>query len=108
MKIFDKKDWNIRSNKKRKNHPAIVVGEEDNSYLNLGLTHSKKRGHHNNIPLSKNPNSNDNSVAYVRNTLQIDDKKYLKKVLSHYQLSEDDFEKIYKIIKKRYPLGGSH
>ena len=82
MKIYDKKDWDIRRNKKRKNHPAIVVGEDDFNYLNLGLTHAKKRGRHNNIRLSKNPNSDDSSVAYVRNTLQIDDKKYLKKVLS--------------------------
>ena len=105
---YKSQDWEFRKNKARKNHPALVVGEGKKKYANLGLTHSKKRGHHTNIGLTQNPNPNDDKMAYLRDDMQFDEKKLLKEKLN-YKIQEVDISKIEKIInKKRYPLGGSH
>ena len=82
-------------------HPSIVVGEEDNKYANLGLTHSKKRGHHKNIELSRNPNKNDSQISYVRDDLRLDDMKYLQEILNYRKLPKKDIDKIMKIINKK-------
>ena len=53
-------NWHFRKNVKRKigsksngGHPSLVIGETDDgkSFVNIGLTKSKKRGHHKNIPI---------------------------------------------------------
>jgi len=107
-KWYSPKDWHFRDNTKRKEgknkgkHPSLVVGENKNTYANLGLTHSQKRGHHKNIELEKNPNPKDKKKSFVRNDLQYDDKKYLKTVFKDYKkLSDKDIEKISKIINKK-------
>lgn len=104
---YNSKDWEFRENIKRKqnnkeSHPSLVVGENQNTYANLGLTHSAKRGHHKNTRLSKNPNPKDKKVSYVRDDLQFDDKKFLKRVLNDFKkLPKEDIEKINKIINKK-------
>ena len=108
MKIYKPKDWTFRNNLKRKNasnkggkHPSIVVGEENNKFANLGLTHAEKRGHHKNIMLSRNPNPQDKKPSYVRDDLKLDDMKYLKEVLNYKKLPQKDIDKIMKIINKK-------
>ena len=102
--------WHFRRNMKRKHgsrkagsHPSLVIGETDDgsSFYNLGLTKSKKRGHHNNIPIH-NP-KNWEETSYLRDDLQIDSKDRLSVVLKDYNLNPNDIEKIWKIIKKRIP-----
>ena len=99
---YKPKDWEFRDNTKRKQdnkgkHPSLVVGENEDTYANLGLTHSAKRGHHKNIELSKNPNPKDKKKSYVRDDLQYDEKKHLKNVLKDYKkLTDKDIEKISK------------
>lgn len=74
MRILKPKDWSLRKNHKRTNrdakfHPAIVVGEEGNKFVNIGVTHKEKRGHHKNIPLSHNPEQGKTKQAYLRDDI---------------------------------------
>ena len=106
MKVYSPNKWKFRKNRKRKNkdtpyHPSIIVGEKDNKYANIGLTHNAKRGHHKNIPLHENPNKKDKRKSYLRTDLRFDDKEYLKEKLYGYKLSTKDIDKIYSIINKK-------
>lgn len=108
MKWYEPKNWTFRNNQKRRNknqkngkHPSLVVGENATQFANFGLTHSSKRGHHKNIKLSENPNKKDNKPSYVRDDLQLDDKKYLKEILNYKKLSKQDIDKIIRIINKK-------
>lgn len=100
--------WHFRNNSKRKissrnhgHHPSLVVGESDDgkSYLNIGLTKSKKRGHHRNIEIH-NPQDWD-KTSYLRDDVRTDSKEHLSDVLSDYKLCPEDIDKIWKIIKKK-------
>ena len=109
MLWYEPNKWTYRNNKKRQQvnkkkngkHVSLVVGERNNTYANLGLTHSKKRGHHNNIKLSRNPNKNDKKPSYVRDDLQFHEKKYLEEILNYRRLPKADIDKIMKIINKK-------
>lgn len=101
--------WHFRNSKRRKQigitkgkHPSLVFAETDNeqSFYNLGLTHSRKRGHHRNLEIHDPQNWE--QVSYVKNDISIDDKKLFSKPLSDYRLHPNDYEKIWNsIIKKR-------
>ena len=103
--------WHFRKNSKRKHgsknsgsHPVLVVGEtkDGKAYFNIGLTKSKKRGHHNNIKIHNPQNWNEES--FLRDDMSVDSKEYLSKVLEDYKLCPEDIDKIWKIIKKKNPL----
>ena len=102
--------WHFRKNHKRKlgthkigSHPALVVGETDDgtSYYNIGLTKSKKRGHHKNISIHNPQNWSEES--FLRDDLSIDSKEYLFEVLKDYKLCPEDIDKIWSIINKKNP-----
>ena len=107
VKWLNKKDWHFRentarrkSNSKKGSHPSLIVGIDNDSYANIGLTSQKKRGHHNNIKLSKNPNPENQDNSFLRTDLQIHNKKHLVKILKNYKLSNDDIDKVLSIIDK--------
>ena len=102
--------WHFRKNTKRKishkkggSHPSLVIGESEDgtSYYNIGLTHAKRRGHHNNIEIHDPKDWS--KTSFVRDDIQVDSKEYLKVVLNSYKLNPKDIDKIWKIIKKRIP-----
>ena len=102
--------WHFRKNTHRKSggrksgsHPSLVFGESDDGskYYNLGLTHSKKRGHHTNVKIH-NP-KDWSKYSYIRDDIQLDQNEYLSKVLEDFHLCPEDIEKIYEIIKKKNP-----
>ena len=104
--------WHFRRNEKRKlgnsnkgAHPALIVGESNDGkkFVNIGLTNNPKRGHHNNI-LIHNP-KDWTKKSFLRDDIREDSKEYLSVILQDYQLSPDDIDKIWKIIKKRTPSG---
>lgn len=106
MKIYNSNKWSFRNNTKRKQgkggkHPSLVVGEKDGKIGNFGLTHSSKRGHHKNLKLSRNPNSNDPKDSYLRDDLRFDDIENLKEILNYRKLPKKDIEAIMKIINKK-------
>ena len=103
--------WTIKNNRKRK-HPALVFAESDDGLLfNLGLTHSRKRGHHKNLMI--HDPTDWNKFSYVRDDLAIDENIFLRITLVNYKLHPEDYKKIWESIiikknKKCAPLGGSH
>lgn len=108
MKIYEHKKWSFRNNTKRHKaksngkHPALVVGEENDKYINFGLTHSEFRGHHKNIELSKNPNKFDRRKAYLRDDVKLDNKSDLREILPHLSnLSKRDAQKVIEILRKK-------
>lgn len=106
---LEPKKWTIRNNTARKNgekdtgsHPAIAVGKNGRKIANIGITHDKKRGHHNNVELSRNLDPKDKRKSYIRTDLQYHDDKFLKELIKGYRnLTKSDIEKIQKIINKK-------
>ena len=100
--------WHFRNNSKRAHgstnkgkHPSLVIAETDDgqSYINLGLTHSKKRGHHKNVPIH-NPQKWE-EISYIRDDIRIDSKEYLSEILKDYKLCPEDIDAIWEIINKK-------
>ena len=106
---YDPEEWTFRENARRKkaneksgSHPALAVGRQGRKIANLGLTTERKRGHHTNIELSRNPNPKDNRKSYIRDDLQFDDKKYLTIILTNFrQLPPKDQKLVMEIINKK-------
>ena len=65
----------------------------------MGLTESRKRGHHKNIELSKNPEKGNFSPAFVRKELRYDDKENFYERLKNYNLSEKDKKLVLKYLE---------
>ncbi|MBQ6731233.1 MAG: hypothetical protein IJR08_04935 [Bacilli bacterium] len=100
--------WHFRNNKRRKQlgirkgkHPSLVFAKSDDEmrFYNLGLTHSRKRGHHKNIEIH-NP-QNWEEVSYIRNDISVDDKQVFSGVLNNYRLHPYDYGKIWNVIVKK-------
>lgn len=87
--------------KKKAKHPKLIVDENQREYGFMGLTESKKRGHHNNIPLHKNPQKGNKNKSYLRTELRYDDKGNFGKVLSDYKLSNIDKIKVKEFVEKK-------
>ena len=87
--------------KKKAKHPKLIVDETKSEFGFMGLTESPKRGHHKNIPLSKNPKQGDSRKAFVRDELRYDDKKSFSEVLPDYKLSKIDIKIVREHVKKR-------
>ncbi len=85
---------------KRAKHPKLIVDENKTQFGFMGLTESKKRGHHSNIDLDENPQKNNNSKAYIRKELRYDEKVNFSSVLNNYNLSSEDKKKIIAYLKK--------
>ena len=83
-------------------HPKLIVDEKSDQYGYMGLTKSRKRGHHNNIPLKKNPQKGNTVQSYIRNELRYDLKSAFEDVLPDYRLSREDADMITKhLLEKR-------
>ena len=100
--------WHFRNNRARKHgrkdkgkHPSLIVAETEDgkSYVNLGLTHSAKRGHHNNVPIHDPQDWA--KTSFVRDDIRIDSKEHLSEILKDYELCPEDIDKIWKIINKK-------
>ena len=84
-------------------HPKLIVDEnnQDNTYGFMGLTEHKYNGHHLNIKLEKNPRRGDTREAYIRKELRKDKKNNFGGVLTNYELSEKDEEKVDDYLNKK-------
>ena len=85
---------------KRSRHPKLIVDEDDKNFGFMGLTESKKRGNHKNIPLDKNPKVGDKRPAYIRDELRYDSKNKFEEILRDYHLCDTDIAKILKYVEK--------
>ena len=103
---FKELPWHFRNNKKRKqkknkgHHPSLVIGEskDKSKFVNIGLTSSKKRGHHKNIEIF-NP-EDWRKKSYLRDDISEHPKEQMKEILYDYQLNPQDVEKVIKLIEK--------
>ncbi len=87
--------------KKKVKHPKLIVEEKEDKYGYMGLTSSKKKGHHANIPLVKNPQKGAKGKSYIRKELREDKKENFGKILENYNLSKQDKKAIIEFIEKR-------
>lgn len=90
--MIDFKDKYIFLYNKINHHFAIIIGENNNKYFYLSLTHSKYFNKIENLELFKNPNNNDLSNAYIVNKIRKADKKFFKDTAKHLKLSILDKE----------------
>ena len=81
-------------------HPKLIVSQEQKQVGFMGLTESKKRGHHKNIELDINPKKGDTRKAYLRKEIRYDDIEKFGDILNDYNLSESDKRKVIEYIKK--------
>lgn len=87
--------------KKKAKHPKLIVERSGNQYGFMGLTESSKRGHHSNIPLSKNPQKGKSKkMAYIRKELRYDKTDNFSEILSDYKLTSKDQKTILDFVKK--------
>ena len=87
--------------RKRAKHPKVIVERIGSQYGFMGLTESPKRGHHSNIPLSKNPQKEKaKERAFVRKELRYDNTSNFSEILRNYNLSSKDKKTILNFVKK--------
>lgn len=79
---------------KKAKHPKLVVEKQGNDYGFMGLTESSKRGHHNNLPLKKNPQRGKTSPSYLRKELRYDSTEHFGDILENYNLSSEDKQSV--------------
>ena len=82
-------------------HPRLVVWADKTTFWTLSLTHSKKNGIKNNIPLNHNPNKNDTRQAYVQRKVYKDYKFCFTKAFTNYVLSDEDLKMILQFLKTK-------
>lgn len=87
----------IEGNKAVK-HPKLIVDETNSDYGYMGLTSSRKSGHHFNVELKDNPefikingiSMRKSSTSYLRREIEYDKKNKFGELLYNYQLSDRD------------------
>ena len=94
---LDKVEGGVR---KKAKHPKLIVDVKRRKFGYMGLTESKKRGHHFNLPLSKNPQKGQpdlvdgNPAAYLRKELRYASKDLFTEVLPNYYLYPEDKKEV--------------
>ncbi len=86
--------------KKKAKHPKLIVERDGGKFGFMGLTESKKRGHHNNFHLRKNPQRGHSEPAYIREELRYDSTENFSKILSDYNLSKEDKKRVLEFAQK--------
>ena len=93
-----KKNKKISKNEFRYNydtkHPSYVFMEDENKYKAFGLTHKNKTFNKTNMPLSKNPNPDDENTSYLRNGVVSSKKKNFSPILKNFVFSDEDFKNV--------------
>lgn len=87
--------------KKKARHPKVIMSKKDDTYDFIGLTESPKRGHHKNIPLSKNPQKGNSSPSYFRDEVRNLPTGRFSEPLKGYKLSAKDKKQAWVIYNKR-------
>lgn len=88
--------------KKHERHPQVIVGASRTQFESLSITHSKKHGRVNNIPLDGNPQDGKKDPSYVEKKKAIKDFKFnYTKLYRNFRLTDDDIDKIVDFIQKK-------
>ena len=99
--LFNFRRYKKEEGDKKLRHPKLIVGEDKNDYEYMGLTSKKSKGkHHNNIPLSTNPQKGNTRPAYLRKKISKDAKTKFSAVLDDYKLSAKDKAYVMEYVNK--------
>ena len=71
-------------------HPTYIYAKEGNSYNFIGITHAEITSGVKNIPLSKNPEPNNQQKAYLRPCAKKERTKLFGKRLSNWKFADSD------------------
>lgn len=96
-KLFTFRRYKKKESGKR--HPKLIVSDTGSNFGFMGLTESERKGHHRNIPLSRNPKKNDKRPAYLRKEIRFDNKDNFSEILDNYNLSVKDKKYIIEFVK---------
>lgn len=99
MSNNNRNEFRKNNNKDGKGHPSYIYAKVGNKYKFIGITHSKITDGIANIQLEKNPEPGNNTVAYIRPTTQEAHRSSFGKKLSKWSFSDNDKEKVRKIIE---------
>lgn len=86
---------------KRSKHHHIIIRENKDTNVSVGITHSPKRGNHKNIPLEVNPNPSDSTQAYILDYPVKDRTELYEKSKRKLNIHESDYAKVEKVGKKK-------
>lgn len=86
----------IRYNHTTKHHSA-VVGEEEDTYDHVPLTHASHTSGRKNIKLKKNPNPKDQKSSYMVRQLRNNPKNTFDREKKNWKLDSEDEVKAYEI-----------
>lgn len=95
---------------KKSGHPAYIYEKVGEEFVFLGITHSDISKDTKNIKLDKNPNPQDNRMAYVKPKSEKDTQNHFGPRKKDWKLDDNDKKKVGKIIqdnKKRSAPGKS-
>ena len=82
-------------------HTAIVYFKKGHKYLYISLTHSKRVNGVSTLPLDKNPNPLDGSVAYFIPTPLTEHKREFRIKLEDWKISKSDLKKLKPYMKTK-------
>ena len=91
----------LEGGSKKSKHPKLIVEQENDTLGFMGLTEDPKNGHHNNIPLTKNPKKKDKRKAYLRKELRRDKLENFGEILEDYNLSKTDKQAVIEFLEQR-------
>jgi len=92
--------------RKKAKHPKLIVDAKRHKFGYMGLTESRKRGHHSNLPLLKNPQKgkpdlvDGKPTAYIRKELLYAKKDMFTDILPDYNLHPKDKERVIDFLEK--------
>ncbi len=93
-------------NGKQKEHPHYILGETQDRFLSLGVTHkdkivSKTGKVHKTHKLHSNPNRSDSKDSFMKTKIDYSEKKnYSKHIYENFKLSKEDESYVESRIKK--------
>lgn len=97
-KLYVFRRYKKKQGNKNVRHPKIIVASFKDEYGFMGLTESKKDGHHYNIPITDPQRKAKKS--YIRKEIVYDKKKMFSDILDDYNLSKKDKKYIINYVNK--------
>ncbi len=99
--------WHFRFNKARKGrkkkspHPSLIFGKTDDGkkFINAGITHSPRRGHHKNVEI--HDPADWSKTSYLRDDVSAHNISNFGPVEKGMRIHPDDRAKIRKAVKRK-------
>lgn len=86
---------------RRSKHNHVIVREDKDTKISIGITHAARSGHHKNISLNVNPNPNDQRKAYLLNYPTKDRSKLYNDNKKNLRIDPSDYSTVERIGAKK-------